>query len=197
VTDHPDVDDDESDDAISVAKRDKIISYKAARLIVGSDAPDDLKAMCVNAVRATLIMAIGSEKDLRLHYERSGKRGRKMTDKVRKLLVELSEKYPLLPLEVQAASPVPHSDHRFWINWIERLDKARKQIVSRRFHYKAQKKLNAAQEAYSLLKQFHHKEITAEKNDRFCKLAALLCGLKPAQMQWTCRGVLERERLRP
>jgi hypothetical protein len=179
-----------------VISRRADISFKAADLIVGKGAPENLRAEAINTVRMTLFITEGSEKDLWLHWQRSGKRGQKNTDKVRKLLVKLSETYPKLPNEVRAALPanIDH-DPMYWDDWIRRLDRARKKLVSRRFHYKAQKKLVAAQEAYHLLNHFH-REITAEKGSTFCKLAALLCDLSAAKMQWTCRGVLERERLR-
>ena len=57
-----------------------------------------------------------------------------------------------------------------------------------KFHFKAEKKLIAAEQAHRLLQQFD-RDISATEGSTFCKLAALLNDTPKANFHHPCRTV--------
>jgi len=155
--------------------------HRAVALI--EPVPED-RETCLNAVHVALAMTGGSVEDLQKHFRLRGNPGRRAAARLHKALRDLQRaiRHPDLPADIRLIMPDDDPEH-----W--RIERG--EADNRRFNYKAQKKLEAAEAAFQLLRQFNRK-ITAEKDSAFRKLSALFCGERPDRLQWTCRGVISR-----
>jgi hypothetical protein len=103
------------------------------------------------------------------------------------------ELHPDLPIELRELRHIISPDDL--ARAIELVNEVRRKTGGRRYPYKAMKKLAAAREAHNMLQQFDRK-ISITKDSVFCKLTALLYGEPDANLQWTCRKLLEDKKLR-
>jgi hypothetical protein len=142
----------------------------------------------VNAVHVALLLVDGDAEDLQRSFQRRGKPGKRAADRMHRALQDLHRAScdPNLPDDLRSILPDDPA------RWIEDFKALRVKAGKKRFHYKAQKRLVAAEAAYRLLQQFFNGKITAEKGSVFCRLSALFCGEHPDRLQWTCRGVASR-----
>ena len=77
---------------------------------------------------------------------------------------------------------------KVWLDEWRQQAKAAQKAVGRKFNFKAEKKLIAADEAHRLLQQFG-RDISAAKGSTFCMLAATLHGTPNANFHHPCRTV--------
>jgi hypothetical protein len=154
--------------------------------------PGERRAECVNAVHIALTMVGGAAKDMQKHSDRRGKPGKRAVAGLHKALRDVQKwiQDPNLPVELReiiSAYDVAHA--------IKYVEEVRTKPVGKRYPYKAIEKLAAAEEAHALLQQFN-KKISITKGSTFCKLTALLYGDPRADLQWSCRKLLEDKQLR-
>ena len=165
-----------------ISARQSVVQ-EAVRLI---NPDEDRRVECHNAVHVSLTNVSGYAKDLQRVSEIRGKLGKRANDRLHKALQDVQKRIQDPSLSNNLRKIISTTD---LARAIELVNEERTKTGFRRFPYKAHKKLDAANAAYHLLRQFNRK-ISAEKGSVFCKLAAVLCGESPARLQWTCRVVV-------
>ena len=172
---------------------------RRAVALIGPD--ERRRTECVNAVKVALSVFYRQDKTLRRQHRHKKKPTQEAADRLKKALQDLERAFRDPNLSDELYAILPDGEPR---RLIERFDAANaagnaaanavrektgKKRRERLFDYRARKKEAAATEAHHLLRQFG-KKISATKGSAFCQLTALLYGEPKANLQWTCRRLL-------
>jgi hypothetical protein len=175
--------------------------------LIGPD--EHLRTECVNAVHIALIEIVGTDADLRRMFLSRTKRGKRAAHQLEKTLQRLRDVLNDTNIPESLRSLFPAKKHpdpdvfvwpqnpryqqvatMLWLKlWMHRAESVRSKTGRPKFHFAAEKKLIAAEQAHSLLQQFD-RDISVSKGSTFCRLAALLHGTPKANFQRPCWTVL-------
>jgi hypothetical protein len=150
--------------------------------------PDESRRVeCFNAVQVALVEINASEADLRRIWERNSKGGRRTAAKL-----ETAIKRVLDILDDPTAPNLAKMAETKWVLrlWQRRAGSMARDKITPPFRFSVQKKLTAAAAAWSLLRRFSDRDISASEGSVFCRLAALLNGTPKAKFQSPCRTIL-------
>lgn len=173
------------------------IVQRAVKLI---DPDEHRRVECHNAVHVALVEIAGSESDMRHLFHRHTKRAtlaaRQLATAIKRLRKVLNDpdlSENLLNMFPPTATgpdgwPLPgrfnypndpgdgaFETRRLLANWLHRAEWSQRKTGGQKFHFKAEKKLIAAEQAHRLLLKFR-RDISATEGSTFCRLAALLYG---------------------
>jgi hypothetical protein len=166
-------------------------AIKIADLIVGKDAPTDLRTQCINAAQVSVRVGTARREDMPAMLRAQAKPARDAATKLRKVLDRLQRVLANPDLHKSLQPDGSGIKPKRLTAWRERAVAFRRHAKGKAVNVDMLLKVSAAESAFRLHRVFN-KKIAITPGSTFIKTAALLYGKPKANLQNACRIVISR-----